>query len=153
LAELERRRKGFADAIVFNQIGRDKAMKQDKRPINVGIGDLLQFRWPIIALASISHRIAGVVLFAGLGLLLYGLEVSLSSPAEFEGLKASLGTPIGKGIAWVVLAALAYHFVAGVKHLIMDGSDSESLVAGTRAAYITLVVSAILIALVTVWII
>jgi len=52
-----------------------------------------------------------------------------------------------------VLAALAYHFVAGVKHLIMDGSDSESLVAGTRAAYITLVVSAILIALVTVWII
>jgi len=89
-------------------------MKQDKRPINVGIGDLLQFRWPIIALASISHRIAGVVLFVGLGLLLYGLEVSLSSPAEFEGLKASLGT---------------------------------------RAAYITLVVSAILIALVTVWII
>ena len=128
-------------------------MKQDKRPINVGIGDLLQFRWPIIALASISHRIAGVVLFVGLGLLLYGLEVSLSSPAEFEGLKASLATPIGKGIAWVVLAALAYHFVAGVKHLIMDGSDSESLVAGTRAAYITLVVSAILIALLTVWII
>ena len=44
-------------------------MKQDKRPINVGIGDLLQFRWPIIALASISHRIARVVLIDGLGLV------------------------------------------------------------------------------------
>jgi succinate dehydrogenase / fumarate reductase cytochrome b subunit len=64
-----------------------------------------------------------------------------------------LATPLGKVIAWVVLAALAYHFVAGVKHLMMDGSDSESLVAGTRAAYITLAVSAILIVLVTVWII
>ena len=128
-------------------------MKQDKRPINVSIGDLLQFRWPIIALASISHRIAGVVLFIGLGFLLYGLEVSLSSPAAFEGLKSSLATPIGKSIAWIVLAALAYHFVAGVKHLLMDGSDSESLAAGTRAAYITLAVSAVLIALLTIWII
>ena len=128
-------------------------MKRDKRPINVGIGDLLQFRWPIIALASISHRVAGVVLFIGLGFLLYGLELSLASPAGFTALQTSLSTPFGKAVAWVVLAALAYHFVAGVKHLIMDGSDSESLVAGTRAAYITLVVSAVLIALATVWII
>ena len=104
--------------------------------------------------ASLANTIQlKMVLFVGLGLLLYGLEVSLSSPAEFEGLKASLATPIGKGIAWVVLAALAYHFVAGVKHLLMDGSDSESLVAGTRAAYITLAVSAVLIALLTIWII
>ena len=128
-------------------------MKRDKRPINVGIGDLLQFRWPIIALASISHRIAGVVLFIGLGFLLYGLELSLASPAGFGALQASLSTPLGKAVAWVVLAALAYHFVAGIKHLVMDGSDAESLALGTRAAYITLTVSAILIALATLWII
>ena len=58
-------------------------MKQDSRPINVGIADLLAFKWPITALASITHRIAGVVLFVGVAFMLYALDVSLSSEAGF----------------------------------------------------------------------
>ena len=112
-------------------------MKRDQRPINVGIGDLLQFRWPVIALASISHRIAGVVLFVGLAVLLYALEVSLSSEAGFETVKTWMNSAVGKVITWGLLSALAYHFVAGVKHLILDGSDAESLLAATWAARIT----------------
>lgn len=128
-------------------------MKRDQRPINVGIGDLLQFRWPVIALASISHRIAGVVLFVGLAVLLYALEVSLSSEAGFETVKTWMNSAAGKVIAWGLLSALAYHFVAGVKHLILDSSDAESLLAATWAARITLAVSAILMGLAAYWVI
>ena len=128
-------------------------MKRDQRPINVGIGDLLQFRWPVIALASISHRIAGVVLFVGLAVLLYALEVSLSSEAGFETVKTWMNSAVGKVITWGLLSALAYHFVAGVKHLILDGSDAESLSAATWAARITLAVSAILMGLAAYWVI
>lgn len=128
-------------------------MKRDQRPINVGIGDLLQFRWPVIALASISHRIAGVVLFVGLAVLLYALEVSLSSEAGFETVKTWTNSAVGKVITWGLLSALAYHFVAGVKHLILDGSDAESLLAATWAARITLAVSAILMGLAAYWVI
>ena len=128
-------------------------MKRDQRPINVGIGDLLQFRWPVIALASISHRIAGVVLFVGLAVLLYALEVSLSSEAGFETVKTWMNSAAGKVITWGLLSALAYHFVAGVKHLILDSSDAESLLAATWAARITLAVSAILMGLAAYWVI
>ena len=128
-------------------------MKRDQRPINVGIGDLLQFRWPVIALASISHRIAGVVLFVGLAVLLYALEISLSSEAGFETVKTWMNSAVGKVITWGLLSALAYHFVAGVKHLILDGSDAESLLAATWAARITLAVSAILMGLAAYWVI
>ena len=128
-------------------------MKRDQRPINVGIGDLLQFRWPVIALASISHRIAGVVLFVGLAVLLYALEVSLSSEAGFATVKTWMNSAVGKVITWGLLSALAYHFVAGVKHLILDGSDAESLLAATWAARITLAVSAILMGLAAYWVI
>lgn len=51
-------------------------MAQSKRPINVGFSDLLQFRWPITALTSISHRVAGVVLFVAVGFMLFALEQS-----------------------------------------------------------------------------
>lgn len=62
-------------------------------------------------------------------------------------------SPVGKLVTWLILAALAYHFVAGVKHLVMDGSDSESLEAGTRAAITTWIVSGILMVLAALWVI
>jgi succinate dehydrogenase / fumarate reductase cytochrome b subunit len=128
-------------------------MSKERRPINVGLGDLLQFRWPIIALASISHRIAGVVLFIGLGIMLLALQVSLDSQAGFDLVQGYIASPLGKLLTWALLAALAYHFVAGVKHLILDGSDLETLGAATLAARVTLIISAILMALAAYWVI
>ena len=128
-------------------------MAQPKRPINVGFSDLLQFRWPITALTSISHRVAGVVLFVAVGFMLVALEQSLASEDAFNRLEGLLTSPIGKLVTWLILAALAYHFVAGIKHLVMDGSDSESLEAGTRAAITTWIVSGILMVLAALWVI
>ena len=128
-------------------------LKNSNRPINVGIGDLLQFSWPITALASITHRVAGVALFVAFGFALYVLELSLSSASGFEEVQTLLTSGIAKSILWVSLASLIYHFVAGIKHLLLDGSDAESLAVGRTAAIVTLLVSLALIALMTLWVI
>lgn len=117
------------------------------------MGDLMAFRWPLTAIASITHRIAGAVLFVGVAFMLYALQVSLSGEAGFEALKAMITSPLGKFITWGILSALAYHFVAGIKHFFMDMGMGETLEGGRFAAQLTLFFSAILIALAAIWVI
>ncbi len=128
-------------------------MKDNSRPINVGIGDLMAFAWPITAIASITHRVAGVVLFIGIGFGLFALDVSLTDEAGFNGLKEMIVSPLGKFITWGLLSALSYHFVAGIKHLVMDTGVGETLEGGIFAARVTIFFSAILIALAAIWVI
>ena len=128
-------------------------MKQNSRPINVGLGDLASFKWPITALTSITHRVAGVVLFIGVAFMLYALDLSLSSEEEFNALKGIMVSPLGKFVTWGLLSSLAYHFVAGIKHVVMDGGFGETLKGGQLASKLTLFFSFLLIALAAVWII
>ena len=127
-------------------------MKQDTRPINVGMTDLMSFRWPVTAIASIAHRIAGGVLFAGIAVMLFALDMSLSSEAGFESLKAMMLAPVGKLITCALLSTLAYHLVAGVRHLFMDLGFGETLEGGVFSARLTLFFSTILIVLVAIWV-
>lgn len=128
-------------------------MKQDSRPTNVGIADLMAFKWPITALASITHRVAGAVLFVGVAFMLYALDLSLASEEGFESLRAMMVSPFGKFVTWALLSALAYHFVAGIKHLLMDTGLGETLEGGIFAARLTIFFSAILIVLAAIWVI
>ena len=128
-------------------------MKHNPRPINVGIGDLASFKWPITALSSITHRVAGVVLFIGVAFMLYALDLSLSNEEGFLSLREMMISPLGKIITWSLLSALAYHFVAGIKHLVMDMGFGETLEGAQFAAKITLFFSAALIALAAIWVI
>ena len=122
-------------------------MKKDSRPINVGISDLLVFGWPLPALTSITHRISGIVLFVGIGFALYGLDVSLASESGFADLQAMMASPIGKFITWGLVSALAYHLVAGTKHLMMDLGIGETLEGGQCGAKLVILFSTALILL------
>lgn len=128
-------------------------MKNDHRPINVNPSDLFAFAWPISALASITHRIAGVVLFAGIAFGLYALDISLSSAEGFDALLMKIKSPFGMFVTWGLLSALAYHFVAGIKHLLLDLEVGDTLEGSKFAARTTLLVSAILIFLAGLWVI
>jgi succinate dehydrogenase / fumarate reductase cytochrome b subunit len=128
-------------------------LKNDHRPINVNPSDLFAFAWPISALASITHRIAGVVLFAGIAFGLYALDVSLSSAEGFEALLMKIKSPLGMFVTWGLLSALAYHFVAGIKHLLLDLEVGDTLEGSKFAARTTLLVSAVLIFLAGLWVI
>ena len=91
-------------------------------------------------------------LFAGMAVLLWLLDSSLASEEGFAAVQESTANPIFKFVLWVVLAALAYHSIAGVRHLIMDGGVGESLRGGQIGAKLVVILSIVLIALIGVWI-
>lgn len=125
-----------------------KPTSKNSRPVNL---DISTIRLPLAAITSITHRISGVILFVGIGILLWMLDKSLSGPAGFAALQETLTSPLVTFIVWGVLSALAYHVVAGVKHLLMDLGFGESKAAGPRGAMIVIVVSAVLILALGVW--
>ena len=118
-----------------------------KRPVNL---DLRTIHMPLAAIASITHRVSGVIVFLGIPGLLYLLDISLTSESGFDSL-ASLG-PFARFLFWGVLSALAYHTVAGVRHLFLDLGMGESKEGGPRTAAVAFVASAVLIVLLGLWI-
>ena len=115
---------------------------KDNRPVNI---DLTTFKYPLTAITSILHRISGIVIFAGVALLLYLLQLSLESAAGFAEVTALLDNMLIKFLSWSVLAALLFHLIAGVKHLLMDMGIADSLAGGVLAAKLTLIFSFIAI--------
>jgi len=93
------------------------------------------------------------VLFVGIAFGLYALDVSLSSAAGFDTLKMMMRSPFGMLVTWALLSALAYHFVAGLKHLFLDLEIGDTLEGSTFAARTTLLVSAVLLFLAGLWVI
>ncbi|WP_370978188.1 succinate dehydrogenase, cytochrome b556 subunit [Agaribacterium sp. ZY112] len=120
----------------------------DKRPVNL---DLSTVKFPVTAIVSILHRVSGVVLLGAILLLLWALDVSLSSEEGFAFIKELLDNVFVKLIVWAMLAAVIYHLVAGVRHLLMDLGFWEELQSGKASATASLVLSVILIALAGVW--
>ena len=87
------------------------------RPKNL---DLTTIELPLPAKASILHRISGFALFFAVAFMLRALGASLESEQSFNELKEVMNGGLAKFITWGILSALGYHFVAGVKHLLMD---------------------------------
>ncbi len=110
-------------------------MKTD-RPVNL---NLFSMSWPLAALASITHRITGVVLFVGVGFALYALDMALASPAGYAEAVALVRTPFGMLVFWGLLLALIYHILAGVKHLLLDFHFGDSLQAAQIGAIVVII--------------
>jgi succinate dehydrogenase / fumarate reductase, cytochrome b subunit len=122
-------------------------MKTD-RPIYLS---LTEFKFPLAAIASITHRITGMLLFVGIAFLLYLLDESLTSAQGLEHAREMLALPLPKVLLLVIVATLIYHFVAGIKHLFLDFDIGDTIEGGRLAAQLTIVISVVLIALAGAW--
>lgn len=122
---------------------------KDTRPKNL---DLMAFRWPFPAITSIIHRVSGAFLFFAVAMLLYLLDTSLQSEAGFAEVLALLENSVVKLLVWVIVSALLYHLIAGIKHLLMDIGIGESKEGGLRGAISVVIVSAISIVIAGIWI-
>jgi len=112
------------------------------RPKNL---DLATVKFPITAIASIVHRVSGIIVFIALAILLSLLSCSLSSQSEFTRVAGYFDNFLMGFVMWGILTALAYHAVFGVRHMIQDlgyweEMDSASLSAKGGFA-LTLVLS------------
>ena len=94
-----------------------------------------------------------MILFFAVAIFLWMLESSLASEESFNQLAASLNSPLCQFIIWGSLAALAYHAVAGIRHLIMDfGVGEDSFESGRNSAWAAVVSAIVIIGLITWWI-
>ena len=112
------------------------------RPVNLPLSRLA-LAMPVTAVASILHRITGVVLFGGLFFLCYLLDRAVTDAAGFERAAAVLATPSGRLGLWVILASLAYHVAAGVRHLLLDFHVGDSLTGGRVGAWFVIVLAGV----------
>ncbi|MFC3394960.1 succinate dehydrogenase cytochrome b556 subunit [Brenneria rubrifaciens] len=118
-----------------------KSVKK-QRPVNL---DLQTIQFPVTAIASILHRVSGVITFVAVGILLWLLGLSLSSEVGFLRAAEIMDSVIVKIIVWGILTALAYHIVGGLRHLMMDaGYLEEDLVAGKRSANLSFIITIVL---------
>ena len=120
------------------------------RPISLPLPSLFA-AMPVTAVASILHRATGIALFVGTPFLIYLLDVALESSAGFNAARDIVQAPLGKGALWLILAALAYHLLAGVKHLLMDFHVGDSIGGGRAGAWLSIVLALVAAALAGVW--
>ena len=118
------------------------------RNINA-LSDLPGYRWPLAALVSGMHRASGVILFLLLPFIVWMFDTSLSSEISFGEFKAAFNSHLGFAPGWLVkLMALAliwaylHHFIAGIRHLVMDINHAAvSKAFGRKSAATVLVLS------------
>jgi succinate dehydrogenase / fumarate reductase cytochrome b subunit len=113
-----------------------------KRPVNL---DLTTIRQPITAIASILHRITGVVLFIGIPYMLWLLQGALGSADAFGEVLTFQQSFMGKLMLWATGSALAYHIIAGIRHLFMDVGLGESKEAGSMGAKLVLLLGVVVV--------
>ncbi len=119
-----------------------------QRPKNL---NLLTIRFPIPAIVSILHRIAGVVLFLLIPILLWVFHLSLQSKRGFDAVHHVVTTSWMKLFIWLCFAAFFYHLVAGIRHLLMDIQLGVELKSGRMTAMLTMVISLLFIILAGIW--
>ncbi|MCK5639342.1 MAG: succinate dehydrogenase, cytochrome b556 subunit [Gammaproteobacteria bacterium] len=103
--------------------------------------NLFQFRFPATAIASIAHRISGILLFLSIPFFLYLLELSLSSPMGFAVACAWLDSLPVYLLLLVLLWALIHHLLAGLRCLLLDADIGIEFATARRSAIFVIVIS------------
>lgn len=121
-----------------------------QRPINL---NLLTLRFPPMAIVSILHRLSGILLFVLMPFVLYLFCLSLHSRDTFDTAQAMMHCVYVKLALWGFVSALAYHLLAGIRHMLADIGLGEQLPAGRWSAYTVLVLAlgAIIILGILIW--
>lgn len=119
-----------------------------QRPVNL---ELSTISFPASAIASILHRVSGVIMLVTIGVLVWLLALSLSSAEGFMQAQDVFANPLVKFVVWGLLTALGYHLLSGLRHIMMDLGHWEELKSGNLSAKIVICLAIILSVLSGVW--
>ena len=106
-----------------------------QRPVNL---DLTTIELPSAGKVSILHRVTGVAMFFALVFVVWAWATSLGSQEGFNLVQELINGPVGYIISLGTLSAFSFHFIAGVRHVVMDMGYWEELESGRLSANITL---------------
>lgn len=120
-----------------------------QRPVyrNIHVTDIVTYRLPPAGIVSILHRISGVIMFLLLPFVVWMFDTSVTSEITYDQFASVFVAGCSDGLipGWFFkLMALGliwgylHHFIAGVRHLIMDATHTVSKEQGHSTALITL---------------
>jgi len=124
-----------------------------QRPVytNIHVSQIVAYRLPPAGWVSILHRASGALMFLLLPLVVWLLDVSLSSEISYERFSNAFIAGIGivpafllKLVVLALIWSFLHHLIAGVRHLWMDVTHNVTLQQGRISALITLGVSGVL---------
>lgn len=95
-------------------------------------------------LTSIMNRATGLVLSAGLILLVYWLVAVASGPAAYRSARDVLSLGVLKAVYVILLATFSYHLFAGIRHLIWDTGHGLERAQAKRSAALVVIASILL---------
>ncbi len=93
------------------------ALRPEDRPISP---HLTVWRWHVTMASSILHRVTGVGLYVAAILFSVWLIAVAFGPETYAPIGALLMSPFGQFALYLLVAALAYHFANGIRHLVFD---------------------------------
>lgn len=110
-------------------------VNRGKRPLSP---HMQVYRMPMTAMLSISHRITGAAMVPGGVLIVWWFAAAVISPQAFARADWFLTSWFGTLIMLGSLAALAYHFCNGIRHLVWDSGRNFDLDAARQSNFIVL---------------
>jgi succinate dehydrogenase / fumarate reductase cytochrome b subunit len=107
----------------------------NKRPVYL---NLLKIRLPLAGMVSFAHRITGVLLFLALPFAVYLLDLSVESEASFSHAQQLLSQPWMLMVQVLLLWAIAHHFFAGIRFLLIDAEIGVEKSQATIGAWLVI---------------
>ena len=102
-------------------------------------------------LTSFTNRVTGLLLSAGFLMLVCWLTALARGPRAYARVHEAFGAPLYKLVYAVLLAAFAYHLIAGIRHLIWDSGRGLEKAQSQRSAWAVLLASLLLAVLLIYW--
>lgn len=102
------------------------------------------YKLPLVALLSIAHRGAGVVLSIGAIVLVWWLAAIAGGPDSYAAAQKVIGAWYGRLFLFGWTFCLFYHLCNGIRHLAWDFGHGFSLPAAYRSGTVVLVGAAVL---------
>jgi succinate dehydrogenase / fumarate reductase, cytochrome b subunit len=102
------------------------------------------YKLPLTGIISITHRMTGVMLSAGLIFFVYILYAVAGGSNTYTAMQALMSLWLVKLIYWGFIYALFFHLCHGVRHLIWDAGKSFDRDTLNRYALIELGCSLVL---------
>ena len=109
------------------------------------------YKLPLTGIISITHRMTGVMLSAGLILFVYVISALAGGADSYAAMQSVMNLWLFKLICWGFVYALLFHLCHGVRHLIWDSGSSFELDTLNRYAMLELAASLALTLMTFVW--
>ena len=118
------------------------------RPLSPHITIYRMYRYSL--LTSFANRAAGLVLSAGLLVLIYWLTALARGSRAYAHAAEVLASGVARLFYVAVIAAFSYHLLAGIRHLVWDTGRGLEKAQSQRSAWVV-IAAAIVLTVMSCW--